>query len=67
MSALTHEFDEWRHNFVPDTASPIPWTDVLKATGQADRIATFEAKLVEQLLLDSIFATPVEGEPDADQ
>lgn len=64
LSALTHEFDEWRHNFVPDSSRPIPWVDVLKATGQADRIAAFEAKLAEQNLLDSIFAAP--GEDAAD-
>jgi len=31
LSALTHEFDEWRDNFVPNTSRSIPWTDVLEA------------------------------------
>ncbi len=62
LSALTHEFAEWRDNFIPDTARPIPWVEVLQAAGRADQVATFEARLAEQNLLDSIFATGAEAD-----
>jgi uncharacterized phage-associated protein len=55
ISAYTHGFSEYVKSFVPDTSTPISWDDVLKATGNEDKIELYQARQQEQQLIDSIF------------
>jgi uncharacterized phage-associated protein len=55
ISAYTHGLPEYVKNFVPDTSTPIDWDDVLKGSGNEDKVELYRARLEEQQLVDSIF------------
>ena len=51
----THEFPEWKKNFVPNTSTPIPWEEVLEAQGKADMIEAVEKEDQLERYLDTVF------------
>ena len=55
LSAHTHKFPEWVKNYQAGTSAPIPWRDVLAATGNEVKVEAIEKRLEEQSLIDSIF------------
>jgi hypothetical protein len=51
----THEFPEWKKNFVPNTSMAIPWEEALEAQGRADRIKAVEKRDRLERYLDTVF------------
>jgi hypothetical protein len=51
----THEFPEWKKNYVKNTSTPIPWEDALEAQGKADMIEVVEQEERLQRYLDTVF------------
>ena len=51
----THEFPEWKKNFVPNTSTPIPWEEALEAQGRADMIEAVEKQDQLERYLDTVF------------
>jgi uncharacterized phage-associated protein len=51
----THEFPEWKKNFVPNTSTAIPWEEALEAQGRADRIKAVEQQDRLERYLDTVF------------
>lgn len=51
----THQFPEWRRNFVPNTSTPIPWEEALEAQGKADMIEAVERHDKLERYLDTVF------------
>jgi uncharacterized phage-associated protein len=54
LSAHTHRFPEWVKNYAVGQSTPIPWRDVLAATGNEAKVEAIEKRLEEQSLIDSI-------------
>ncbi len=55
MCGKTHQFPEWKKNFVPNTSTPIPWEEVLEAQGMADMIEAVEKQDKLERYLDIVF------------
>jgi hypothetical protein len=53
----THQFPEWKNNFVPNTSMPIPWEQTLAAQGKADMTEAVEKQDKLERYLDTIFGT----------
>jgi uncharacterized phage-associated protein len=51
----THQFPEWKKNFVPNTSRPIPWEEALEAQGKADMIEAVEKEDQLERYLDTVF------------
>jgi uncharacterized phage-associated protein len=51
----THQFPEWKKNFVPNTSTPIPWEEVLEAQGKAYMIEAVEKQDKLERYLDTVF------------
>jgi hypothetical protein len=51
----THEFPEWKKNFLPNTSTPIPWEEALEAQGRADMIEAVEKQDQLERSLDTVF------------
>ena len=51
----THEFPEWKKNFVPNTSTPIPWQEILQAQGRSDMIEAVEKQDSLERYLDVVF------------
>src|SRR5262249_39535964 len=54
LPAHTHKFPEWVKSYQIGTATPIPWRDVLEATGNAEKAEAIEKRLEEQSVIDSV-------------
>ena len=52
---LTHEFPEWRDNYLPNTSQPIPWEEALVAQGKASIIPVAQSQADLRQTLDTLF------------
>ena len=53
----THEFPEWRDNYVSNTSQPIPWEAALDAQGKADLIPVAQSQADLRQTLDALFGS----------
>ena len=51
----THEFPEWKKNYVPNTSIPIPWEGTLEAQDRAGLIPAVEREEELRRYLDTVF------------
>jgi uncharacterized phage-associated protein len=51
----THEFPEWKRNYVENTSATITWEEALEAQGKADIIEAVEKEEELRRYLDSVF------------
>lgn len=57
LSEATHEFEEWKSQYVPGTANPIPWQEILNAQNQPGMIAVAEHEAAVESALDSLLGS----------
>jgi uncharacterized phage-associated protein len=57
LSVATHRFAEWQKHFREGTATPIPWEEVLNATGRGEWIPELEREEAARRVFDSVFGS----------
>ncbi len=53
----THDFPEWKDNYVSNASTPIPWEQALEAQGRASLIPTVERQEELRQVLDNLFGS----------